>query len=359
VTSPGEETSAARPALVTAGGLLVAVALLQIGQQVIGVFDPRPAIQAALIVAVGLAALAAERRSAGRAWRGDRIALAAGLGCAAALATAGVVWATAGFSTPSTPTVAEQVDAIRAGLRRDGARVTYRRLRLHQGPPSHVFVAAAPSRSAELRIYDDVRGSLERRLAFRPDVHVPPAGRAVAAAFRVESVRDLDGDGQREILGVYETNPAGAEYQRVPVLISRSSGTARYAIAPLLPVAALGRAAAGLPALRFGSADVVWVADLALDPGRRFVPGQATLATRVVLPRGDPHGLAVTVRGRVPRHVRFWALEGTPTRCVRGGPRTLELASDDVLGEPLADAMAAAGLAVGDYVDGRCLEPAS
>jgi hypothetical protein len=43
VTSPGE--------VATAGGLLVALALLQIAQQVIGVFDPRASIQATLIVA--------------------------------------------------------------------------------------------------------------------------------------------------------------------------------------------------------------------------------------------------------------------------------------------------------------------
>jgi hypothetical protein len=45
VTSPGEDTSAARPALATAGGLLVALALLQIAQRVIGVFHPRASIQ--------------------------------------------------------------------------------------------------------------------------------------------------------------------------------------------------------------------------------------------------------------------------------------------------------------------------
>jgi len=342
VTSPGEETSAARPALVTAGGLLLAVALLQIGQQVIGVFEPRPAIQVALIVATGLAALAVERRS-------GKVAIGGAAGAAVALVVAGVVWAAAGFSTPAARSIAEQVDAIRADLRRAGAKVSYRRLRLHQGPSSHVFVAAAPERSDEVRIYDDVRGSLKRRLAFRPDVRFE---RPAATAFRIRAVRDLDGDGQREILGAWEANLAGAELQQVPVLLRRSSSTARYAVVPLLPVISLGGPAVdGLPTLHFGSVESVWVSDFAL------VPGEQTLATTVVLPRGDPHGLALTLPGRIPKHVRFWAIDGPArARCVRGAARTIDA---DALGKPLAEAMAAAGVVLGDYSEGRCLEAPS
>ena len=53
--------SKARPALATAGAIALSVGLLEIAQQVIGVFSPRRPIQIALIVAVGLAALTAER----------------------------------------------------------------------------------------------------------------------------------------------------------------------------------------------------------------------------------------------------------------------------------------------------------
>jgi hypothetical protein len=55
---------AARPGLVTAGGLLVAVALLQIAQQAIGAFSPRPSIKVAIVIGVGLAALNVESRTA-------------------------------------------------------------------------------------------------------------------------------------------------------------------------------------------------------------------------------------------------------------------------------------------------------
>jgi hypothetical protein len=347
VTSPGEDTSAARPALATAGALLVALALLQIGQQVIGVFNPRASIQVTLIVAVGLAALAVERR-------GDRVGIAATACAAVALAATGAIWATSGFSTPQQPSLAAQVDRIRADLRASGAKVAYRRLRLHQGAASHVFVVSRPGRSDEVRIYDAAGGALRRRLAFRPEIRFPESERTFPTRFVIRTVRDLDGDGQREILAHWEANLAGEEFQRAPVLVSRSSGSGRYAVRPLLPVQSLREAADGLPALRFNSADVVWVSDYALDE-EHFVPGAATLATRTVGP--DPHGLGLTVAHRFPPTVRFWDLGRGRARCVRGGPR--RVADTPSLGKGLADAMADAGLFVGEYVDGICGEAGS
>jgi hypothetical protein len=106
-------------------------------------------------------------------------------------------------------------------------------------------------------------------------------------------------------LGHWEANLAAEEFQRAPVLLSRSSTTGRYAVRPLLPVRTLRETADGLPALRFDSADVVWVSDC----------------------------------------------------CVRGGRR--RVADTASLGKGLADAMADAGLFVGDYIDGRCVEAGS
>jgi hypothetical protein len=347
VTSRGEDTSAARPALATAGGLLVALALLQIGQQVVGVFNPRASIQVTLIVAVGLAALAVERR-------GDRIGVAAAAGAAVALAATGAIWATSGFSTPEQPSVGAQVDRIRADLRAGGAEVVYRRMRLHESAASHVFVIRRPGRSDEVRIYDAVDGALRRRLAFRPEIRFPESEQTFPTRFVIRVVRDLDGDGQREILGHWEANQAGEEFQRAPVLIARSSGSGRYAVRPLLPVRALRETADGLPTLRFDSTEVVWVSDYALDE-EHFVPGSATLATRTVGP--DPHHLGVAVAHRLPPTVRFWDLARGRARCVRGSPR--RVADTPSLGKGLADAMAGAGLAVGDYIDGVCAEAGS
>ena len=83
-----------------------------------------------------------------------------------------------------------------------------------------------------MRIYDDVDGSLELQLTYRPDVaQPPPPGTPIPTAFQLRTIADIDGDGQDEILGSYEANLAGEEYQRVPVLIARESGKG-YLVTP-------------------------------------------------------------------------------------------------------------------------------
>jgi hypothetical protein len=387
--------SSARPALATAGAVALSVGLLEIAQQVIGVFSPRRSIQIALIVAVGLAALTAERLRAAGASRRDRVALAAGIGCAVALCATGAIWVSAGFSVPAKASVGEQVDGVRAAARRDGFTVGYSRLALHQGAASHVFVLAkrvaqkdaARRPSDEVRLYDVAGGELELRLAFRPDVTFPESpGRPAPASFHRWAVSDVDGDGQKEILASYDTNQAGSEFQRLPILISREAEGSRYVLTPLLPVRSLGGAAsAGLPTYGFGPAGGrraahVWVSELALDRGRLFLPGHTTLTTSVVTVEGDPHHLSLTVQpaapggGRgagIPRSVRFWELDTSGGRprvrplCPRTAGATAvrvparELESRAFLGRTLADAMRAAGVGLGEFSQGRCLEAGS
>lgn len=204
------------------------------------------------------------------------------------------------------------------------------------------------------------------------------------ASFNLVTVRDIDGDGQKEVLASYDTNRAGREFQRVPVVISRQPAEERYIVTPLLAIRSLGRAAsAGLPTYGFGQAGrrgalSVWVSDLALDPGRLFLAGHATLATSVVLPEGDPQHLSLGVepaaRGGgqayvIPRHVRFWRLDLQHTRpralplCVQHPTETgvrVSARSPDAtafLGRPLADAMSTAQIGLGDFLDGRCTDP--
>jgi hypothetical protein len=384
--------------LATAGALLLAVTALQIAQQVLSVFSPRPSIQVATIIAVGLAALTAERLRAGAGTdHADRVAIAAGLGCVAALGVAGAVWLGAGFSTPQQASIGAQVDDVRAQLRRDGFQVAYRKLRLHQGGSSRLFVLTpGPARerrsgraSDELLLYDAVHGKLRRALAFRPQLGEPgaSAGAAYPASFHIWSVRDIDGDGQQEVLASYETNMAGAEYQRVPIMLTRQVATGRYSITPVLAVRALGPAASsGLPTYTFGPvggarAESVWVGELALDAGRLFAPEHTILATSVVMaPGNDPRRLALTVEpgaagGRravgIPTHVRFWDLDLRGARpvarplCLLGTGRTVVrvaarmLDSRAFLGRALSDAMHAAQVGLGELIDGRCVDAAS
>ena len=289
--------------------------------------------------------------------------------------------------------IGEQVDGIRADLQADGFEVGYRELDLHPGPPSHLFIASkfnaqdVRATSDEVRIYDQVDRSLELQLAYRPEVREAAQngsgpGPSLNAAFQVRTVTDIDGDGQDEILGVYETNQAGEEFQRVPVLIARESGEG-YLVTPILAVASFDRGVTtGLPAFEFGPAGgqvapTLWVSDLALDTRARFSTELTTLATTVVgaAPKGS--GLSLEVAARepgsapsFPRTIRFWGIEmdgSTPSvtpLCVMSAgpvPQPLVVRADPgdteaLVDKPLADAMAAAGLALGRFVDGRCLE---
>ncbi len=239
-----------------------------------------------------------------------------------------------------------------------------------------------------MRLYDAAGGDLKLALAFRPEVTEgeAPGEQPMPASFNLAAVRDVDGDGQQEILASYDTNRAGIEFQRVPVVISRQAAEGRYVVTPLLAIRSLGRAAsAGLPTYGFGQAGRrgalnVWVGDLALDPGRLFLPNHATLATTVVLPDGDPQHLSLTVEpaapgggsaSGIPRHVRFWGLDlrdarpralplcllNTPKPVVRLPARALD--RPGFLGRPLADAMTTAQVGLGEFHDGNCSDPAS
>ena len=320
--------------------------------------------------------------------RTSLIVVGVGALVAAAIAASGGVF----DGSSDGKTAAEQVDGIRATLQEEGFKVEYREVKLHQGAPSHLFIASkldaqgAKAESDEVRIYDDVDGSLELQLTYRPEVaQPPPPGTPIATAFQLRTIADIDSDGQDEILGSYEANLAGEEYQRIPILIARESGEG-YLATPLLPTASFEReVTAGLPTFSFGPAggqraSTVWASDLALDTRSRFPPHReiATLVTRVVAPgRGDP-GLTLKVdppvaTGLLSLYVRFWAVEmlgPTPQvtpLCVRSAgvvpePLPVRTRSEDIealLGKPLADAMTRGNLELGDFIDGQCVEPAA
>jgi hypothetical protein len=289
--------------------------------------------------------------------------------------------------------IGEQVDGIRAELQADGFEVRYRELELHPGPPSHLFIASkltaqdARATSDEVRIYDPVDRSLELQLTYRPEVrelgsNAATPNASLAAAFQPRTVADIDGDGQDEILGVYEANQAGEEFQRVPVLIARETGEG-YRVTPMLALASFDRGVtAGLPAFEFGPAGgqvapTLWVSDLALDTRARFSTELTTLATVVVGAAAKGSGLSLEVAARAPgapgpfpRTIRFWGIEmdgSTPSvtpLCVRGAgpvPQPLVVRADPgdteaLVGKPLAGAMADAGLVLGRFSDGQCQE---
>jgi hypothetical protein len=312
-------------------------------------------------------------------WMGEHVAGAI-VGTLVSLALgAGVAWL---FTRADS--VAERVDEVRAGLQADGFEVEYRELELHQGDPSHLFVASKPAEnvSDEVRIYDVVDGSLELELDYRPEVvFTDSSDEPVGTAFESRAVVDIDGDGQSEILGSYEANLAGAEYQRVPVLVARGSAGG-YEVTPLIAAASFDRdVTADLPTVDFGPTDgeqakTVWVSDFALDDENVFSPVRATLVTRVVAEASPGSTLALSIEprdGALPLTVRFWALEmlgGTPRvtpNCILGledidaaQPLAVSAGAEEteaLFGKKLFDAMSASDLALGTYLDGGCGDP--
>ena len=324
--------------------------------------------------------------SRGFSWVRARAAVAALILVAVAVIVAVAIIASGDGSSGDDTPVAEQVDDIRASLQQEGFKVGYSRLELHQGAPSHLFIATeldqggARSKSDEVRIYDDVEGSLELQLTYLPEVTQPePPQTPVMTAFQLRTVTDIDGDGQSEVLGSYESNLSGEEYQRVPVLIARESGEG-YLVTPLLTVSSFERqVTAGLPTFDFGPAGeqrlpTAWASEFALDTRNLYSPVRATLVTRVVaLGHEDPVlTLNVEPPDSSPIAVRFWGIEmqgPTPVvtpLCVFSGdapvPDPLPMRAspariETLLGKPLADALKDADLVVGDYIDRNCVEP--
>jgi hypothetical protein len=366
---------------------LVAFALLQICQQAISAFSPRPAIQVCLVVAVGLLSLTAERlrQSEGQI---DRLGVVSASGCLVALVTATAVTVLAGFSTSTPPPIAEQVDAVRAHLQKAGLQVTTTEVPLNAEAPSRLFVVSnprSPSTSDEIRIYEPVAGVLKLHFRYRPVVTDPaePASRPLGARFVMLGAIDVNGDGQREIIGAYQTNQA--EFQRVPVLISQDSGSVRYRLALLLSGLS-PEVTRGLPRYEIGTAGGVrqttaWVSDLGLEPGGPFGRAQPVLVTHV-LSQGDPHGLGLTVDSTrhsvtapilFPAVLRFWSFEPQTASpavmplCVKGGQEAaihhhVTMADpgvrlERIFGQELAGVMK--DLSLWDYYEGHCAEPAS
>ena len=206
------------------------------------------------------------------AWLGEHVAGAV-VGTIVSLAiAAGIAWLATGDDEGS---VGEQVDDVRATLTEARLVPRHRVLRLHEGGLSHLFIAdtAAGNATREIRIYDEVDGSLEEGLSLRPRIREAPR----AFTFRIVRIADLNGDGPKEIVGSYEHNPAGVEYVRMPLLIARDGSVyrARPILAPDLLSEADRRSIgdsfpqATIEGLRKGRPWEAWmVADFTIDRGR-------------------------------------------------------------------------------------------
>jgi hypothetical protein len=157
------------------------------------------------------------------------------------LITAGV--AAGGTVLFSKGEVGTQLDNLRGSFADQGLSVRYyKKVAMHPGAPSDVFVLSPPTKTVkpdQLRIYDEVDGSLQERFSLDPTEISQPVGTpgesgdtTLAPGFEVDDVTDVNGDGQNELIGSYIAGVGVAI--RVPVVVGWSSAQHDYQVAPLL-----------------------------------------------------------------------------------------------------------------------------
>jgi hypothetical protein len=151
----------------------------------------------------------------------------------AAMTAAGLIWALAGFSTPTPPPISDQLAKLNRDAAREGRVMTrpagVGALDLHgTGAASYVrLVSNGPAsglapRADELRIYDVEGGRLKLRTRFEP--------RDPGARFQFRAAADIDFDGAVEVVGGYSM-PAARE-ALVPFAVD-FDGADHYNLVPL------------------------------------------------------------------------------------------------------------------------------
>ena len=185
--------------------------------------------------------------------RRDPQLLVPGAGALGAVAALALVWVLAGFSTPTPPTVGEQIGAIKRAGSQDGRQVrVYGPVDLRgSGEASYLFQfqdgpgSVSSPRSDQLRVYDVLGTRLVPRLRFEP---VGPR-----AVFQYRSSADVDQDNSAEIVGGYgESGTAGARQALVPFAINWDDAAQRYKMVSIdLGAPTLSRPAADVPSRQY------------------------------------------------------------------------------------------------------------
>ena len=174
-------------------------------------------------------------------------------GALAAVAALALVWVLAGFSTPTPPTIGEQISAIKRAGSQGGRQVrVYGPVDLRgSGEASYLFQfqdgpgGVSSPRSDQLRVYDVLGTKLVQRLRFEPD--------GPRAVFQYRSSADVDQDNGAEIVGGYgESGTAGARQALVPFAINWDDAAQRYQMVSIdLGVPTLSRPAADIPSRQY------------------------------------------------------------------------------------------------------------
>jgi hypothetical protein len=162
-------------------------------------------------------------------WARPDAVLAAAL--ALTVASAATLTILIGAKSFSTPSIGDQLAGLREAAAEAGDEVLrHRRLELRGFETgSHLVVVRSLPRADELRIYDEDDGELERMLSFRPTAPQFRYGN-----FELLAVRDLDRDGDRELVGDYLIQFPPLTFVRVPIAVTWDEAARTYVPSALL-----------------------------------------------------------------------------------------------------------------------------
>ncbi|HST70074.1 MAG TPA: hypothetical protein VLI94_10495 [Solirubrobacterales bacterium] len=222
-------------------------------------------------------------------WMGEHVAgTVLGFMVTAAL-TAGVVWVTGKDKTEG-----QRIDQVREEIAESGLEIKdFQEVTLHAGATSYLMTIGEPSEFEpdEVRIYDAEGSSLVQRFSFDPEID--SANSNVVAApetFEILANRDVDGDGQSELIASYSLASATV-FLQLPVTIAWDAAQRQYQLQPLLiedPQPAPGNDPAARERLEpFKSPFIVTTKD-----GERFeawaAESVALLDTPLIYAQGEP-----------------------------------------------------------------------
>jgi hypothetical protein len=144
-----------------------------------------------------------------------------------------------------TPSRADQLEHIAKSAAKRGLRARFREADLRGFGARSVVVTEVDTHrtlkrtpvSDTVSVYDQGTGQdsrkLRRRFSFRPEP-VPNERGAPGWGFTIQEVRDVDGDGRDDVVGVFRMRTA-AHPQNVPAVLRFNDGSLRYEVVPLLP----------------------------------------------------------------------------------------------------------------------------
>jgi hypothetical protein len=145
---------------------------------------------------------------------------------------AGLVWINGKDETEG-----QRIDQVREEITSSGLEIRhFQEVDLHAGATSYLLTVGRPDglEPDEVRIYDAEGESFEEAFSFDPKIQPQDSDVLVnPETFEVLAERDVDGDGQAELIGSF-THESATAFLKMPVSIVWDPAQRRYLLRPLL-----------------------------------------------------------------------------------------------------------------------------